>query len=151
MRILKSLGTVVCGLTALVLMATAIPMHAQGPNYLGALSSLRTARDYINSDHRPQFDGPRRHAVDEINKAIQEIKNAAWDDGVQTKYAPPAAGVTDPWMPMKAAADWLAEALKQLDYGTDPNPANVNVQPRATQHINEARHTVGRIYQMAGH
>jgi hypothetical protein len=151
MRILKSLGVGVCGLMALVLIAAPAPVQAQGPNYLGALSSLRTARDYINSDHRPEFGGERRHAVDEINKAIQEIKNAAWDDGLQTKYAPPAAGVTDPWAPLRMSANWLAEALKQMDVGPDPNPANANAQSRATQHINDARRTIGRLLQNGAH
>jgi hypothetical protein len=150
MRILKSLGAAVCGLWAVVLIATATPMHAQAPSYLQALSDLRTARDYIQSDHRPQFEEPRRHAVDEINKAIEEIKHAAWDDGKNTKYAPPSGGVTDPWMPMRAAADWLGDALKQVN-STPDQPANQGLQQRATMHIAEARHTIGRIYEMAGH
>jgi hypothetical protein len=132
---------------ALALFATATPVQGQGPGYLGALTSLRTARDYIQSDHRHDMDGKRHHAVDEINKAIAEIKHAAWDDGVSTKYAPPAAGVTDPWQPMKMAANWLGEAIKQVDNGPDPNPANRDYQVRATEHINEARRTIGSLLQ----
>jgi len=149
MRILKSIGAVGCTLMALALFATATPALAQ-PSYLQALADLRTARDYIQSDRRPEFGRERHHAVDEINKAIEEIKHAAWDDGKNTKYAPPAAGVTDPWAPMHLAADWLADALKQVN-STPDQPANQGLQQRATMHIAEARHTVGTVIQMAGH
>jgi len=135
---------------ALALCATATPARAQGPSYLQALADLRTARDYIQSDHRPEFGGERHHAVDEINKAIEEIKHAAWDDGKNTKYAPPAAGITDPWAPMRMAANWLADAIKQVNSSQD-QPANQGLQQRATMHIAEARHTIGTVIQMAGH
>jgi hypothetical protein len=150
MRILKSLGAAVCALTALALLATATPARAQGPHYLDALSDLRTARDYIQSDHRPEFGREKHHAVDEINKAIDEIKQAVWDDGKNTKWAPPTAPLADPWMPMHAAADWLGEALKQVNSTVD-QPANRGLQQRATQHIAEARHTIGTVFQMQGH
>ena len=150
MRILKSFGAALCALTALALIATATPARAQGPSYLQALADLRTARDYIQSDSRPEYDRERHHALDEIDKAIDEIKHAAWDDGKNTKYAPPAAGVTDPRQPMRMAANWLADALKQVN-STPDQPANRGLQERATQHIVEARHTVGTVIQMAGH
>ena len=151
MRILKSLGVAGCALMALALFALATPVQAQGPSYLGALASLRTARDYIQSDHRPEYADKRHYAVDEIEKAIQEIKHAAWDDGQQTKYAPPAAAETDPWKPMRMAANWLGEAIKQVNFGPDPNPANRGLQERATNHINEARRTIGSLVQRGAH
>jgi hypothetical protein len=155
MRILKSLGVAVCGLTALALFATASPAGAQpgqpynSPHYLEGLTDLRTARDYIQSDHRPQFDGQRHQALDEINKAIEEIKHAAWDNGTNTKYAPPAAAVTDPWQPMRMASNWLAEALKQIN--DIPDQQNQGLQARATRHIRGARNYVDTVIQMAGH
>jgi hypothetical protein len=106
-------------------------------------------RDYIQSDHRPDFDRERHHALDEIDKAIQEIKHAAWDNGTNTKYAPPAAGLTDPWRPMRSATNWLSEAVKQINDIQDQQ--NPGLQLRATQHIVEARHTVDAVIQMAGH
>jgi hypothetical protein len=155
MRILKSLGGAACALTAFVLIATASPVRAQqgqplnSPHYLEGLADLRTARDYIQSDHRPDFDRERHHALDEIDKAIQEIKHAAWDNGTNTKYAPPAAGLTDPWRPMRSATNWLSEAVKQINDIQDQQ--NPGLQLRATQHIVEARHTVDAVIQMAGH
>jgi hypothetical protein len=99
MRILKSLGVAVCTFMALAVFAAATPAQAQEPHYLHALSDLRTARDYIQYD-RGQFHGERHHAVEEINKAIEEIKHAAWDDGKNTQFAPPAQGVTTGWAPI---------------------------------------------------
>jgi hypothetical protein len=117
----------------------------------GALSDLRTARDYIKSDHRPEYDGQRHHALDEINKAIDEIKQAAWDDGKNTKWAPPASPVTDPWQPERMAANWLAEALKQLSTSEEQQSANHALQQRAIQHVAEARLAVGGLIRMSGH
>jgi hypothetical protein len=92
----------------------------------------------------------KRHpALDEINKAIEEIKHAAWDNGTNTRFAPPAAPDTDPWQPMKMASHWLAEARKQIN--DIPDQQNQGLQARATQHIAEARNTIDTIIQMAGH
>ena len=88
MRILKSLTAATCAAVAVLVFATATPAKAQEPHYLRALGDLRTARDYISFD-KGAFNGERRHAVDEINKAIEEIKHAAWDDGKQTRFSPP--------------------------------------------------------------
>ena len=151
MRILKGLGAALCALTALALIAMATPARAQAPHYLDALSDLRTARDYIKSDHRPEYDGQRHHALDEINKAIDEIKQAAWDDGKNTKWAPPASPVTDPWQPERMAANWLAEALKQLSTSEEQQSANHALQQRAIQHVAEAHLAVGGLIRMSGH
>jgi hypothetical protein len=136
MRILKSLGITFCALLALGLFATATPAQAQEPHYLHALSDLRTARDYIQFD-RGQFNGERRHAVEEINKAIEEIKHAAWDDGKNTQFAPPAQGVTTGWAPIHHALDWLARARGDVAQGVD-TPQNAGLRDRAIFHINEA-------------
>jgi hypothetical protein len=136
MRILKSLGVAVCALMALAVFMTATPAQAQEPHYLHALSDLRTARDYIQYD-RGQFNGERRHAVDEINKAIEEIKHAAWDDGKNTQFAPPAQGVTTGWAPMHQAIHWLAEAKRAVAQGVD-TPQNQGLRDRALFHITEA-------------
>lgn len=148
MRILKSLAVAACGLMAVAFLATATPAQAQEPHYLDALSVLRTARDYIQFDHRPGFQGQRDIAVNEINKAISEIKHAAWDDGKNTRFAPPAAGVTDPWAPERHANEDLGTAQRILESGFDL-PQNQGVRERAIEHVKTARHVVGEI--MKGH
>jgi hypothetical protein len=140
MRILKSLGVAVCALMALAIFATATPARAQEPHYLQALSDLRTSRDYIQFD-RGQFGGERRRAVDEINKAIAEIKHAAWDDGKNTQFAPPAQGVTTGWLPIHQAEHWLAEAKGHVAMGVD-TPQNQGLRDRALFHITEAAHVL---------
>jgi len=85
----KRLFAGISGLALAAFMAVASPARAQEPHYLHALSDLRTARDYIHSTNTLRGD-VRHHAIDEINKAIDEIKHAAWDDGKNTQFAPPA-------------------------------------------------------------
>jgi hypothetical protein len=143
MRILKNLGVTVCALMALAVFTTATPAQAQEPHYLRALSDLRTARDYIQFDH-DRFSGERRHAVDEINKAIEEIKHAAWDDGKNTQFAPPAQGVTTGWAPLRQADHWLAEAKGHVSEGVD-SPQNQGLRDRARFHITEAVHILDNL------
>lgn len=143
MRILKSVGTAICVLMALGVLATATPAQAQEPHYLQALSELRTARDYIQYD-RGQFDGARHHAVDEINKAIDEIKHAAWDDGKNTAFAPPDRGVTTGWAPIHQAQHFIGLAKGHVAEGID-TPQNNGLRDRIMLHVNEARVTIQRI------
>ena len=145
MRILKSLSVTLCALLALGMLATATPAQAQEPHYLHALSDLRTARDYIQFDHG-QFNGERRHAVDEINKAIEEVKHAAWDDGKNTQFAPPAQGVTSDWAPIHHALDWLFRAKADVAQGVD-TPQNAGLRDRALFHISEALRITDNIRQ----
>jgi hypothetical protein len=145
MRKVKSLMAAVCALVVLAFFATANPATAQEPHYLQALSDLRTARDYIQFD-QGRFKGGRRHAVDEINKAIEEIKHAAWDDGKNTQFAPPAQGVTTGWAPIHQAEKWLNQAKFHTAEGVD-TPQNAGLRDRALHHIDEAERTVGGLRQ----
>src|SRR5579863_3742153 len=135
-----------CALAGVALVAMAARVQAQEPHYLKALSDLRTARDYIQSDHRPQFEHERHIAVDEINKAIDEIKHAAWDDGKQTKYAPPPHAETDPWHPLREAVNWIDAAMRDVREGFD-QPANQGLRERAVGHMQEARRVLWSVVQ----
>ena len=147
MRSLKALSAAACALAAVVYFAAATPAPAQEPHYLRGLSDLRTARDYIQSDHRHEFDHERHHAVDEINKAIDEIKHAAWDDGRNTKCAPPAQPDTDPWHPMREAVNWLDAGRRDVSQGVD-RPENQGLRDRALMHIDDARRTLWDVVRM---
>lgn len=146
---LKSLAAAAFALAAVVYVAAPTAARAQGPHYLEALSDLRTARDYIQSDHRHDFEHERHHAVDEINKAIDEIKHAAWDDGKQTKYAPPPHPDTDPWNPMREGIRWIDGASDKIRIGVD-RPENEGLRDRAMMHIREARGTLATLIQQGG-
>jgi hypothetical protein len=150
MRKMKVLAAVLSAFAAAIVLTTAAPAQAQGPRYLVALSDLRTARDYIQSDHRHEFGSERHHAVDEINKAIDEIKHAAWDDGKQTKYAPPAHPDSDPWHPMRESMRWLDEARGHVMEGPD-RPENAGLRDRAVIHIDEARHSIDEVIRLQAH
>lgn len=148
MRNLKILAAG-CVLGALAYLAAPRPVAAQTP-YLHALSDLRTARDYIQSDHRPHFEHDRNVAVQQINNAIDQVKHAAWDDGKQTKYAPPTHPDTDPWHPLREAVRWLDEAKKRLLEGVD-RPENAGLRERAVSYVDQARQTVLDLIQREGH
>lgn len=146
MQVLKCLSGAAGAFAAVLIFAAATPAQAQEPHYLHALSELRTARDYIEFDHREPFHKERHHAVDEINKAIDEIKHAAWDDGKNTQFAPPAQGVSDPWAPMHEAQRHLNAAQNQVGQGID-TPQNQGLRDRAMFHIHEAQNTINFIIQ----
>ena len=120
----------------LAVFAAAPPAHAQEPHYLHALSDLRTARNYIEFDRRNEYSNERRHAVEEIDKAISEIKRAAWDDGKNTQFAPPAS-MTDPWYPIHEAKSALVRARKNIALGID-TPQNAGLRDRALMHLDVA-------------
>jgi hypothetical protein len=135
------------GVALAALLAVAAPAQAQEPHYLHALSDLRTARDYIQFDHGAPGGDVRHHAVDEINKAIEEIKHAAWDDGKNTQFAPPAQGVTSGWAPMNQAESWMQRAKGDVEKGIDP-PQNIGLRERAIQHIDEAQRHIHHLIDM---
>jgi hypothetical protein len=141
MQILRNFGAVFCVMATLAFLTAATPAQAQEPHYLHALSDLRTARDYIQFDHREGFGRQRHEAVEEINKAIEEIKHAAWDDGKQTRFAPPAQGVTDPWAPLHEAVKWLDHARDDARQGIDL-PQNTGLRDRALGHIAAAHQII---------
>jgi hypothetical protein len=144
MRNLKSLTVALCAGVAMLAFATATPAKAQEPHYLQALGDLRTARDYISFD-KGGFNGERHHAVDEINKAIDEIKRAAWDDGKQTRFSPPGHA-TNGWAPMHYAQNALIAARDHVSQGVEP-PQAQGLRGRASQHIADAERTLEHIMQ----
>lgn len=141
MRTTQKLMAFISALAAIAVFTTATPAKAQEPHYLQALSDLRTARDYCQYD-TGRYKAERRHAVDEINKAIDEIKHAAWDDGKNTRFAPPAAGATNGWAPLHYGYNALNAAQDKVSHGVD-TPQNQGLRERAIAHISEALHTVG--------
>lgn len=141
---LKNYGAVVCALIVAAFFAAATPAKAQEPHYLQALSELRTARDYIQYD-KGRYGSERHKAVDEISKAIDEIKHAAWDDGKNTQFAPPAQGGGG-WAPIHEAQKWLAVARQHVEQGID-TPQNTGLRERAIVHIREAQARVENLKQ----
>jgi len=66
---------------ALVFSAKATPAPDRHPAYLHALANLRHARAYLAHPDSGELKDPEKNAIDEIDKAIGEIKAASIDDG----------------------------------------------------------------------
>jgi hypothetical protein len=120
---------------AMVAMAT--PSKAQ---YLRALSELRTARDYIRYDQGGPYEHDRQFIADEITKAMDEIKNAAWDDGKVTQFVPPSHGAAAEWTPVHQALNLVDVAKGHLPPVDSPQTAEL--RGRIIHHIDLARNTL---------
>jgi hypothetical protein len=137
MRNLKSISSAAVALLSLLILAPATMAHAQEPAYLHALSDLRSARAYLEYDTRPSFAGHRQHAIENIQKAIDEIKIAARDDGKNPWHTPPPqSGGGEGW-PVHSAVRLLREARGDVDHGFD-RPENHGLRERSVEHIDHA-------------
>ena len=134
-----------------ILPNTAQAQQVPGPHpaYLRALSDLRLARAYLNDGWA--WEAVRRednHAIDEIDKAIKEIKHAAIDDGKDLADHPPI-DVHLAWHDRFARAnELLNRARHDLDRAEDVPEAR-GLRDRAIIHIDEAHQTVDRAWRTA--
>lgn len=140
----KSTSLVMALIAVATMIFLAAPSRGQEPKYLHALSNLRAARGWINSDHRPGTKDARRDAVKEIDRAIDEVKKAAHEDGKSTEFTPPPHGDADPWAPLRTAVHLLDDAYGDVKYGRDI-PENAGLQARALEHIGMARSTIAAL------
>lgn len=147
MRTIRRLRVIVGAAMLIALFAITSPAKAQEPHYLRALSQLRAARDYIQYDKGQAYGDVRQHAIDEINKAIDEVKHAAWDDGKNTMFQPPMPGSSQTWTPLHNANSWLQTAKGNVSQGVD-NPQNAGLREQATRHIDEAQRTLVHLMEM---
>jgi hypothetical protein len=147
-RILKSwLGVLV---VATISTGTAAKAQLPGsPPYLEALSDLRAARAYIAADPRPQNGNERSHELDEITRAIREIKKAAIDDGKDLNFTPPTDSQGMAAGPLHEAIRLLRKAHDDC-FGATDMPNAVGMKIRALQHIDEAKATLLRYLSESG-
>jgi hypothetical protein len=144
MRILRPLTVAASALLMLLFLSHSTPAQAQFPAYLHAISDLRTARAYLEMDRREPSAGHRHHAIEEIDKAIDEMKKAAIDDGKNPWQAPPPQSGGDPGAPIHSALQLLDEAHTDVGQGAD-SPENRGLQIRSLKHIDEARNALHHI------
>ena len=139
MKILKSLASTVCALSLLLILTSATPAKAQFPAYLHALSDLRSARAYLEYDHRHVGEHERQRAIEHISRAIDDIKVAARDDGKNPWHTPPPqSGGSEGW-PIHSAVRLLREARGDVDHGRDL-PENHGLRERSVENIDKALH-----------
>jgi len=142
MRILLRLSLVALALAFLMPLATS-KLSAQGkhPYYLHALSDLRTARAHLQHPDGGALRVEETEAIEEIDKAVNEIKRAAIDDGKNI----------DDHVPVDKKLDWtgrLHRSRELLDKAhsdvaqEEDDPAIRGLQARVLDHIDKAHHHV---------
>ncbi len=123
----------------------------QHPAYLHALSDLRLMRAYLNqltpSEH---LDREQEEAIEEIDGAIKEIKEAAIDDHKDLRDHVPIDARITPSDRFRKAREAGNAAWHDLDQEED-NEALHGLKHRAMDHIERANHIVDHIMQRYGH
>jgi hypothetical protein len=115
------------------------------PAYLHALTDLRHARAHLEKPSpSDRIDNEEQHAIDEIDKAIGEIKHASIDDGKDLNDHPPVDAHMDRRGRFHRALELLDKAHNDIAREEDDSWAR-GLRDRALHHIDEAHHTVDHI------
>lgn len=121
------------------------------PAYLHALSDLRDARAHLEHLSSDPIDHAEEHAIENIDKAIGEIKRAAIDDGkdIHDHVALDVPG--DHPGRLHKAAELLRRVHSDVDREED-DPAARGLKHRAIEHIDVAlRETEAAIRDVERH
>ena len=119
------------------------------PAYLHALTDLRHARAHLeNLAATHHMDKEEEHAINEIDKAIDEIKRAAIDDGKNLNDHPPVDAGMDRTGRFRRAQELLDKAHNDIAREED-DPSVRGLRNRALQHIDEAHHIVDKLIEQA--
>jgi hypothetical protein len=137
MRNLKSFIVAASALFTFFILAPATLAHAQHPAYLHALSDLRTARAYLQMPVKPEAQDACKHAIKEINHAIDEIAKAARDDGKNPQVTPPPQSKGNQSWPLHSAVKLMKEARADIEHGQDL-PENKGLREHSLDHIDKA-------------
>ncbi len=117
-------------------------MPGRHPGYDRALSDLRYARALLETGPRwGRVARDDERAVGEIDRAIEELRHAAMDDGRNPNARPP---IDEHWRPaerLRRAQEVLGRARHDLDREED-NPSARGLRDRAWRHIDEAQRAV---------
>lgn len=140
----------VCALLAAVLFLPSLASAQDHPAYLHALSDLRDARAHLERPDGGALHAEERHAVHEINDAIDIIKKAAIDDHKN----PNEHVAVDPHMPwggrLHQALELLDKAQRDVSEEEDRGRTR-GLQHRALLHIDAARHHVREAIAITEH
>ena len=123
------------------------PMAAHHPAYLKAMSELRAARWLIN--HRPgdyQMTVNENEAVRQIDAAINDLRQAAYDDGKNPNDKPQVEEIIDPRGRLRAALDHLGRARAEIAREED-NAYASGLRNRSIGHVDGA---IGSIHNAIG-
>jgi hypothetical protein len=142
-----------CALLLFVVAVCAILSVADEPGrhpaYLHALTDLRHARAHLdNLAATHHMDKEEQHAINEIDKAIDEIKRAAIDDGKNLNDHPPVDAGMDRTGRFRRAQELLDKAHNDIAREED-DPSVRGLRDRALNHIDEAHHIVDKLIEQA--
>jgi hypothetical protein len=118
--------------------ASATPAPARHPEYLHALTELRTARAYLARPDSGELHQQEKDAIEEIDKAIGEIKGAAIDDGKDINDHPGLDSHLGWIGRLNKAAALLTKAHDDAAKEED-DASSQGLQARAVEHIGKAR------------
>ncbi len=120
------------------------------PSYLHALTDLRHARAHLDRlTPNDRIDNEEQHAIDEIDKAIGEIKHASVDDGKNLNDHPPVDAGMDRRGRYHRALELLDKAHNDIASEEDNGWAR-GLRDRALRHIDEAHRIVDHIIMQRG-
>lgn len=148
MRTVRHCGVIVF-LVAICTALTWADEPGRHPAYLHALTDLRHA-----SAHLEQFTGSERRndeeqrAIEEIDKAIGEIKHASIDDGKDLNDHPPVDSHMDRAGRYHRAMELLDKAHNDIAREEDDSWAR-GLRNRAIGHIDEAHRIVDHLVMQA--
>jgi hypothetical protein len=118
--------------------ARAIARYGQHPAYLHALSDLRAARWLI--EHKPgnwKATEEEMGAVNEIDKAIEELKKASIDDGKDINFHPKVDEKADHPGRIHESLQYLQKAKSDVNEEED-NKFAQNLNVKIFNHIGKA-------------
>jgi hypothetical protein len=138
---------------ALLLFTTFAAADTPGahPAYLHALTDLRHARAHLERmTPNARIDADEQRAIDEIDAAIREVKEASIDDGKNLNDHPPVdAGLDRPGR-LRRAMELLDRAHNDIDQHESDGYAR-GLKKRALHHIDEARKAVHHAIEVRRH
>ena len=136
-------------LIALCSVVTFADEPGRHPAYLHALTDLRHARAHLESPAATyHMDKEEQHAIEEIDKAIDEIKRAAIWDGKNLNDHPPVDAGMDRAGRFRRALELLDRAHNDIAREED-DPSSRGLRNRAIHHIDEAHHIVDHLVVQA--
>jgi len=109
------------------------------PAYLHALADLRHARAHVDHDKRGGLQAEEKAAVDEIDRAIGDIKKAAIDDGKDLNDHPPIDAKLDHAGLLHKALALLDKAKNDISEDEDNNFGQ-GLRQRALDHVEKSKH-----------
>jgi hypothetical protein len=144
MKTLTKITAIVAAMIFLIPLAArnagAQPEH---PAYLHALSDLRDARAHLERPDGGALRADERSAVEEIDRAISEIKKAAIDDGKNINDHV-HVDANRPWAGrLHDAHDLLSRAHHDVAQEED-NPTTRGLRDRVLSHIDKASYFVDK-------